>query len=349
MSNSINNMTVLVTGVSGYIASRVTLDLLESGYRVRGTVRSQSAGEELRRALAPHTDRLDRLELVEADLTGDEGWDAAVRGCAFVQHIASPFPLENPEDASELVVPAVEGTRRVLAAAARQGVRRVVLTSSVAAVSHGYNGRTEPFTEADWSVIDYQIDSYSRSKTLAEQAAWEFIESLPPEHPLELAVINPGFVIGPVLDDRDKTSAELHKTYLEAKVPGVAPIKFNLVDVRDVSRAHLAAMTTPQAAGKRFVCVGGGMWLPEFVEILAAHFWPQGYNVPTMRFPGWFLRVYALFDKNARRTVDQLNRDTRFDTSRIREVLDWEPIPLQESIVEMGESLIVHGAVRAPK
>ena len=349
MSNSINNLTVLVTGASGYIASRVTLDLLEAGYRVRGTVRSQASGEELSETLAPHTDKLDRLELVEADLTGDEGWDDAVGGCAFVQHIASPFPLENPEDASELVVPAVEGTRRVLSAAARQGVRRVVLTSSVAAISHGHNGRTEPFTEEDWSVIDRLIDPYTRSKTLAEQAAWEFIESLPPEHLLELAVINPGYVIGPVLDDREKTSAELHRTYLEAKVPGAARVKFNLVDVRDVSRAHLAAMTHPQASGKRFVCVGGGMWLPEFAEILAAHFRPRGYKVPTVRFPGWFVRLYALFDQNARRTVDQLNKDTRYDTSRIREVLDWEPIPLEDSIIEMGESLIEYGAVRALK
>ena len=346
MNNANSDVNVLVTGASGYIASRVVLDLLDAGYRVRGTIRSSEAGTGLLQALAPHTDQLDRLELFQTDLTADAGWDEAVQGCDYVQHIASPFPLENPVEEAELIRPAVEGTRRVLAAAARHGVRRVVLTSSVAAVFHGQNGRTEPFSESDWTIVNEHIDAYAKSKTLAEQVAWEFMESLPADHPMEMAVINPGYVIGPVFDSREKTSAELLKTYMEGRVPGVSRIKFNLVDVRDVSKAHLAAMTSPEAAGKRFLCVAGGIWLPEIADILSTRFEPLGYRIPTMRFPEWFVRLYALVDSNARRVSDELNKEIRFDTTRIREILGWEPRPLETSILEMGESMIEHGVVR---
>jgi len=176
--------TVLVTGATGYIAGWCIINLLEEGYRVRGTVRELSSAAELKQSLKPYTSRAEELELVEADLLADEGWDEAVTGCEYVLHIASPFPIEIPEDEEILIRPAVDGTRRVLVAAARHGIRRVVLTSSIAAISSAQPDQNRTFTEADWSKLNGNIDPYPKSKTLAEKAAWEFMEKLPSEHPL---------------------------------------------------------------------------------------------------------------------------------------------------------------------
>ncbi len=174
----------------------------------------------------------------------DQGWDQAMAGCRYVLHLASPFPLVAPADEDDLIRPAVEGTRRVLAAAVRNGVQRVVQTSSVAAVAYGYKDKNRTFSEKDWSNLDGDIAPYQKSKTLAEQAAWEFVGSLPEGESLELATVCPGYVLGPVINDRQPTSTSLHKMLMEGTVPGVARIKFDLVDVRDVSWVHLAAMTS---------------------------------------------------------------------------------------------------------
>ena len=210
MENSPQNTTVLVTGASGYLASRLVLDLLEAGYQVRGTVRSPEKGDSLKSWLAPLTN-IEHLTLVQADLMDDAGWDEATAGCTYAHHVASPFPLTMPEDEEDLIKPAVEGTRRVLEAAFQNGVRRVVLTSSVAAVSHGHDPNGKPFDESNWSVINGSIGAYPKSKTLAEQAAWDFIDTLADRHPLELTVINPGYILGPVINNRQPTSVALHR------------------------------------------------------------------------------------------------------------------------------------------
>ncbi|MCB2178553.1 aldehyde reductase [bacterium] len=348
MNNANQNTLVLVTGATGFLASRCVLQLLNAGYRVRGTIRSLEKATAFKNSLAPYTDRLDALSLVRADLLQDKGWDQAVADCTYVLHVASPFPLTIPKDEDDLIRPAVEGTRRVLGAAARAGVKRVVQTSSIAAVSAAYPDQNRTFTEADWSLLDGDIEPYPKSKTLAEKAAWEFVESLPPEQSLELAVINPGYILGPVINDRQPSSVVLHQTLMNGNLPGVARIKYNIVDVRDVAQAHLAAMTTPEAAGKRFVCVGAGLFLPEIVRILDAHFKPQGFRIPTRTLPTWVVRLAGLFNPVIRDNAKGVGEDPIFDTTRIRTVLNWTPLPAEQTLVEMGESLIAHGVIQKP-
>ena len=349
MENTSQQKNVLVSGASGYIGSRLVITLLENGYQVRGTVRSPERGEELLRSLAPLTGNLENLSLFTADLLSDQGWDQAVSGCDFVHHVASPFPLEAPEDENDLIRPAVEGTVRVLSAAARNGVKRVVLTSSVAAVSGGHHGSNGSYNEENWANLAGDIGAYPKSKTLAEKKAWDYMESLAEDCPLELAVINPCLVIGPVIDSRERTSNELLVMLMNAKLPGVTQLKFNLVDVRDVADAHIAAMQLPSAAGKRFLCVGGGMWLPAIVKVLKDYFGPLGYRVPSFVFPDWFVRLYALFDTSVEAALPDLGKDLRYDTTFIQQELNWKPRQLTDSLTEMGESLIENGLVKPRK
>lgn len=338
---TISSKPVLITGVTGYLAKQCALLLLENGYKVRGTVRSLSREAGLREALAPHTSHLDKLEICQADLTSDDGWQEAVSGCEFVLHVASPFPAGAPKDEDDLIVPAVQGTLRVLEASAAAGIKRVVLTSSIAAVSGGHNGHIAPFTEQDWSDTKEAIGAYPKSKTLAEQAAWKFVES----HDLELAVINPGYILGPVLNNSSTTSNELHQRLMRREIPGIAHMQFNIVDVRDVAQAHLSAMTTPDANGKRFVSVAESIWLEDLAQILADHFTPLGYKIPTRRLPTILLKIAALFDETIKSTIGSLGKEYQYDTQQAQNILGWQPRPVRETLIEMGESLIEHQLV----
>ncbi len=340
---------VLVTGASGFVAGHCVQLLLDDGYRVRGTVRS--LGNE---AKVGHLRQLEdadgnSIEPVEADLNSDAGWDVAVRDCEYVLHVASPFPSETPDDESELITPAVEGTRRVLAAAANAGVKRVVLTSSMAAIAYGHGdaqGRT--FTEADWSDPD-RCEPYQKSKTLAERAAWSFIESLPQnqkdqkDQKLELAVINPGFVLGPMMSAVGGTSAELISRLLNRGMPACPQLGWAVVDVRDVARAHLLAMTTPEAAGNRYICAGEHIWLQDLAKLLAGEFNPHGYRVPTGHLPYWALWLAARFDKTMRMTLEFVGKKELASHEKARRELGWEPRPARETLVDMGYSAIALG------
>jgi dihydroflavonol-4-reductase len=317
---------------------------LEQGYHVRGTLRSLGREAELRKTLAKFVDAGDQLELFKADLLDDDGWDEAVRGCEYVLHLASPFPLHMPEDEMELIRPAREGTLRVLKAAAKNGIRRVVLTSSIAAVAYGHPGETRTFDESDWSTVEGPgVSSYQKSKTLAERAAWDFMDALPDENPMELVVINPGYVLGPLPDTNARTSGVLVYELLKANQPGVARMHFNAVDVRDVASAHLAAMTTPEAAGQRFICVGQSFWMQEVALVLKKHFAARGFKVKTMEFPSWVVRFLARFNPEVRATVDSLDKEVQMDTSRIQDVLKLEFRDMEEMVVSMGESMIELG------
>jgi nucleoside-diphosphate-sugar epimerase len=337
--------TVLVTGASGFIGLHCVRQLLEEGYRVRGTLRTPSREPRLRDALARHLDVGNRLEFAEADLTRDEGWAEALRGCSYVLHVASPFPRELPKHEDELIVPAREGTLRVLRVAAESAVERVVLTSSLAAVVSGHvRDESHTFDEGDWAITE-GIPPYEKSKAIAERAAWDFVNGLQRDPKLELVVINPGAVLGPILEEDYGTSAEVVRKLMRREFPGCPRLGWPMVDVRDVASAHLAAMTTPEAAGQRFCCCVGFAWMSEIAVILNQHFADRGYKVPTRPLPDFLVRLFSLFDKTTRAVVGNLGLRADVSNQRIKRVLGWKPRSIEEMVVAAGESLIEHGAL----
>ncbi len=339
--------TVLVTGASGFIALHCILQLLEQGYRVRGTLRTPSREAALRAIFARYVDADDRIEFVTADLSQDAGWAEAVAGCTYVLHVASPVPREPTKHEAELIVPAREGTRRILQAAADAQVKRIVITSSVAAVRYGLSHNAEyVFDENDWSDPEQDIGAYPKSKTYAERDAWEFVANHPA---LELAVINPVMVLGPLLDERYSTSIEIVLKLMRRDMPRCPNLGWSFVDVRDVAAAHLAAMTVPQAAGQRFICSAQFAWMRDIALILHENFASQGFNIPWRKLPNMAMRFFALFDETARFVIGSLGQRTDYSNARIKSVLNWQPRSLEEMVIATGESLIEHGIVTPQK
>jgi dihydroflavonol-4-reductase len=336
---------IMVTGANGFIGLHTVLHFLKAGYNLCGTVRTQEQGEKARQTLAKHTD-IANLEFIHADLTRDAGWDQAAAGCDFILHIASPFPTEAPKDENELIRPAREGTLRVLRAAQRAGVKRVVLVSSLAAITVGHERENRTFDETDWTDLNKTKYAYARSKTLAEQAAWEFIKSAENKTGMELVSVNPSNVFGPLLDNRPHTSTEWFLTLLRRQVPGLTRSQLNLVDVRDVVDMIEKAMITPAAAGERFLANGASIPLQEFALILDRNFASRGYRVPTRTLPDWLVRFYAIFIPKTKPVVDALGWTHSLSTEQARSILGWKPRPYQETILAMGESLIEQGMVR---
>ncbi len=345
---------VLVTGATGFIAQHCMLQLLEAGYDVRGTARSGDRAVEVRAILSPHLSdsaraRLDGLDVVAADLTSDDGWPDAVDGCRYVMHVASPLPRGVVKDEQELIVPARDGALRVLHAAHDAGVERVVLTSSMSAIVYG-NDRSHLFTEADWSNLNGdRIGAYDKSKTIAERAAWQYMESVKGTSTMQLVVVNPGLVLGPLLSSDWGTSGELVKRIMEHKVPAIPNINFATVDVRDVASAHVGAMVTPDAAGQRFICAEKNHSMMEIAQILKARYDTRGFTIPTGRLPSIAVRAMAVFDKTVRLALNDLDRTQNVDNTKIRTVLKWQPRDLSEMTLSMADSMIEYGVVRAKK
>jgi nucleoside-diphosphate-sugar epimerase len=313
--------TVLVTGGSGYLGTQLIAALLRAGRPVRATVRSPASEPELRAAL--HRGDADDagLEVVAAELMTDDGWKAALAGCDEVHHVATPFPAVQPADPDELIVPAREGTLRVLRAARDAGARRVVLTSSFAAVGYTPKPGAE-YTEADFTDPGTPgLAPYPRSKAIAELAAWDFMKNDGGD--TELVVINPTFILGPTLTTRPRSSVQLVKAMLEGTMTVAPRQRFGLVDVRDVADAHLRAMAAPDAAGKRFLAVADGPTISflKVADILRERLGPLAARVPTQEAPG-----------------DDLPRPV-IHNDRAREELGWRPRPVETTIVDTAENL----------
>ncbi|MFF0269895.1 SDR family oxidoreductase [Kribbella sp. NPDC004536] len=335
---------VLVTGATGFLAGHCIKDLLEHGYAVRGTVRSTG------RTDLSYLERIAKesggeLELVPADLTADGGWDAAMSGCDYVMHVASPLPAKVPKDENDVIRPAVDGTRRVVRAAVRSGsVRRAILTSSTAAITQGHGPADRVYTEADWSIAD-TLSPYPKSKLFAEKAAWE----LATEAGLELVSINPDLVVGPLLHAEGRTSIELIRRLMSGRLPAVPPIGFAVVDVRDVAAAHRLALETPKAANNRFIVASPpALWLGEIATILREEFGPRGYKIPSRRLPYWLMWLMARFDPAIRLALTYYDLPIRIDARKAQDQLGWTPRSAAQAICAAAESLIDHGLVQQP-
>ncbi|HVV09847.1 aldehyde reductase [Amycolatopsis sp.] len=331
---------VLVTGATGFLAAHCIEELLTHGYRVRGSVRDLRTAQTAHlREIAEHAGG--ELEFVEVTLDSDAGWAEAVAGCAYVLHVASPFPDRIPKDENELIKPAVEGTLRVLRAANAGGVRRVVLTSSVAAISYGHDD-SRTLTEADWTLLD-AADAYPKSKTLAERAAWEYAG----ESGLELVAINPGAIFGPLLRPQRPTSMEAVRRIMSGQLPALPRIGWSPVDVRDLATAHRLAMEQPEAAGNRYICAGSHLWMRDMARILAGEYAPRGYSIATRSMPYWLMWILGRFDSTVRLALGFYGHNQTVSAAKAADELGWTMRPVRETIVDAAESLIRHGVVTA--
>ncbi|GAB4563387.1 MAG: aldehyde reductase [Haliangiales bacterium] len=336
---------VLVTGASGFIAQHTILRLLKDGYQVRGTLRSLGRAAQVQGVIMAHSGGQE-IELMAADLTSDEGWADAVKGCRYVLHLASPLPAKPPKDEDELIVPARDGALRVLRAAVAEGVERVVMTSSVAAVVYGHaRDGSRTYDESDWSQLTKEVGAYEKSKTLAERAAWEYMDGLSENQRVEFCTMNPGLVMGPILSSDFSTSGELVRKLMKREMPGCPDVGWAVVDVRDVADAHVAAMTAKDAPGKRFILAVEHASMLDVATILSGHFKDRGYKPPLRRVPGWLLKLVSLWDQTAGLAVPELGKRQDVSNQRARELLGWEPRKLEEMVVSMGESMIEHGVV----
>ncbi|MEA2456741.1 MAG: hypothetical protein QOI45_3003, partial [Thermoleophilaceae bacterium] len=314
------------------------LDLLRAGYRVRTTVRSPDREAAVRELLGAES--AEALSFVTADLTADAGWADAVSGCDFVLHVASPFPLAPPKHEDDLIVPAREGALRVLAAARDAQVKRVVMTSSFAAVGYGTEPADRLFSEEDWTNPEGDgVSAYTKSKTLAERAAWDFIAR--EGGGLELSVVNPVGVFGPVLGSDFSTSIELVKRLLDGAIPGIPRVAYGIVDVRDVADLHRRAMTEPAAAGERFLAVAGEfMTVAEIAAVLRERMGADASKVPTRMLPNWLVRLVSRFDSSVRQIVPELGKAKQASNAKAKQALGWAPRSNEEAIVATAESLV---------
>ncbi|WP_141731429.1 SDR family oxidoreductase [Oligoflexus tunisiensis] len=339
--------TVLVTGGSGFIGSHCILQLLAAGHQVRTTVRSLKRESDVRALLKQGgVEGTDKLTFAVADLERDAGWADAVKGCDYVLHVASPFPATLPKDENELIVPAREGSLRVLRASRDAGVKRVVLTSSFAAVGYGITPQDTPFTEKDWTNPDGEgVAPYIKSKALAERAAWDFVAKEGGN--LELSVVNPVGVFGPVLGPDYSTSILIVQRMMDGAIPGCPKMTFGGVDVRDVADLHLRAMTHPAAKGERFLAVAGDfISMLDVAKILKKNLGTAARRVPTRELPNWLVRVASFTDPAVKQIIPELGIRKNASNEKAKRVLGWNPRSNEESIVATAQSMIKLGLLK---
>jgi len=339
--------TVLVTGGSGFIAGHAIAQLLSAGHQVRTTVRNLKREAEVRAMLKEGgAEPGNRLSFIAADLTQDAGWPAAVAGCDYVLHVASPLPPSVPKNEDELIVPAREGTLRVLRTARDAGVKRVVLTSSFAAIGYGYTSATTRFNETMWTNLNGEyVAPYPKSKTLAERAAWDFMAN--EGGALELSVINPVGVFGPVLGPDYSASILIVQRMMDGAMPGAPKLYFGIVDVRDVADLHIRAMTHPAAKGERFVAVSGNFRsLLDMAKILKARMGSAAKRVPTRELPNWLLRIAALRDPAIKLILPELGKPKNATNEKAKRLLGWNPRANEDAIVATAESLVRLGLLK---
>jgi len=331
---------VLVTGATGFIGLHCIQQLLSKGYEVNGTVRSLDREGEIRDGLSASGTSHSGLELFSVDLNSDEGWDEAMNGCEYVLHVASPISLED-QDEDYFVKPAVAGVKRALSFAKKHSVKKVVLTSSVAAIFDTMEKKSY-YDENDWSDPENPaISHYSKSKTLAEKAAWEYVEN--EDNPFELAVINPALVTGPTLTGDLGESNKAVQMVAAGKMPVAVPLMFGYVDVRDVAAAHILAMENSASNGERFALAEKDLWYKDVAKLLR----DNGFDkAPTIAIPVWLAKILANFSKELKLTLPYLGRLRSVkNTSKAKDILGWNPRPAEESILEVAKQMQEMGQI----
>ena len=339
--------TILVTGGSGFIGSHSILQLLAAGHQVRTTIRNLKRESDVRAMLKEGgVEPGDRLSFTAADLESDAGWSEAVAGCEYVLHVASPFPPNIPKHEDELIVPARDGALRVLRASREAGVRRVVLTSSFAAIGYGHKQQKAPFNETSWTDPNGDdVEAYAKSKTLAERAAWDFVANEGGD--LELSVVNPVGVFGPVLGPDYSISILLVQRLMDGAMPGCPRLYFGVVDVRDVADLHIRAMTHPAARDERFLAVAGDfMSIQDIARMLKAHLGALAKRVPTLQLPNWLVRIAAMRDPAVKLILPELGKIKNATSEKARRLLGWAPRSNEECLVATAESLVRLGLLK---
>ncbi|MEM1131710.1 MAG: NAD-dependent epimerase/dehydratase family protein [Pseudomonadota bacterium] len=332
---------VLVTGGTGYIAGFIIKQLIEQDWLVNTTIRSLAKEVRLRETLGVDDDR---LTVFAADLTSDEGWAEATAGCDFVQHIASPLPAGVPKSEDDLIVPAREGALRALRFAKQAGVKRVVMTSSMAAIAYGVGRGVHHFDESNWTDLSHpDCYPYVKSKTIAERAARDWIEQ--EGAGLEYVSINPGLVLGPQMSDDFSSSLESVKKLMDGSFPAAPDLGFAVVDVRDTADLHIRAMTAPDMHGERFIAAGQFMKLHDIAMVLRDRLGDKAKKVPKAKLPDFIMKIIALFDPVARSVVSELGKVRHVDASHAKKRLGWKTRPVEDSIVDTANDLIARGIV----
>ncbi len=337
---------VLVTGASGFVAGHCIRELTKKGYKVRGTVRNKKEKEKYVHLLNINPD----IEIVEADLLRDEGWSKAIKGVTYVLHTASPFPINvNPDNPEEIILPAVEGTKRVLNLCINtSSVKRIVITSSAAAITNSKKPNGYIYTHTDWSDYDESQSAYVRSKVSAEKLAWETIKEANNKNnkQIDLVVINPQTIIGPLLNSKRCTSSKLISKFLNREYPRCINLYFGLVDVRDVAFVHVRALEIEDAHNKRFILSSGEMCMDEIGGVLKKAFGKYGYNPPIKSFPKWIVILLCIFNKEIRGIYNDIGVRKILDSKSASNFFQFEYINPKESLVEMGHSLIKYNHVK---
>lgn len=333
---------VLVTGATGFIASHTILELVNKGYDVRGTARSASKADKLNATLSAYAGKPVEIEVVAADLTKDDGWAEAMKGVTYLQHLASPIPNELPKDANELIIPARDGALRALKAAKTAGVKRAVMTSSMASIAYGWgDSRPDVLDETHWSNPDNIKDNtaYTRSKAIAEKAAWDYVAG--EGAGLELATINPVAVLGPAMSADVSASLELIQQPMQNKVPAYPKLTFGIVDVRDVAKAHVEAMERPDAAGERFLLGESVLSFSEIGQVLRDAY--PDRKLPKGELPNWLVKLMSNIQPVLKQVVPELGKRRGFTNQKSKDMLGIEYIPAKDAILASTNSLIELG------
>lgn len=341
-----NVKKVLLTGITGFVGSHTAIQLLEKGYQIIGTLRDMKRANSIKKVIAQHTSKIDKLTFAEADIQSEDVWQKLMVGVDYVQHIASPFPKIMPKDENDLIIPARQGNINILSAASACGVKRVVITSSTAAISYGQpkEGRRRTFDETDWTNLESGIDiaPYLKSKTLAEKAAWNFMKT--DNSGLELSVVCPGLILGPLLEEDFSASANVVIKLLDGSMPAVPQIGFDMVDVRSIASLLILAMEQPKARNQRYIGSSGSMTFVDMAGILKKVY-PK-INVPSRQLPDFMVRILSLFDPTIKPILLDLGTERKMNNSKAINELGWKPIKPENTIVESAASILQLGIIK---